>query len=117
MLNDNLSSQEIMALQAYVRVLQQRFGPRLVDVLLFGSKARGEADSHSDIDVIVLLDHPTAQDLSNARGLSFDIWLTYDVWLSIRVMAEEDWQALADMQSMFYRNVLRDGVSLLATQV
>jgi len=47
--------------------------PRLVDVLLFGSQARGDAGDGSDIDVMVILDHPTDHDLSEARGLAFDI--------------------------------------------
>ncbi|NOZ06361.1 MAG: nucleotidyltransferase domain-containing protein [Chloroflexi bacterium] len=114
MLTGNLSTQETAALRAYVQALHQRFGSQLVDILLFGSKARGEAHPNSDIDVIVILEHSTAKDLSNARGLGFDIWLAYDVWLSVRVMTSEDWQGLADMQSLLYRNVLREGISLLA---
>jgi len=109
----NLSDQERAALRAYVRALQDRFGHQLVDVLLFGSKARGEAHIGSDLDVMVILDRPDAQALSDARGLGFDIWLTYQVFLSIRVMSREGWQTLADMESLFYRNVLRDGISLL----
>lgn len=32
------------------------FGPRLVDVLLFGSRARGDHDADSDVDVLIVLD-------------------------------------------------------------
>jgi predicted nucleotidyltransferase len=109
----SLSGQETAALQAYIRILEERFGHRLVEVLLFGSKARGEAHPGSDVDVAVILDRPEAQDLSDARGLAFDIWLTYQVLISIRAMSRESWQALAAMQSLFYRNLLRDGISLL----
>jgi len=113
MLLNNLSDQETAALQAYARALQERFGHQLVDVLLFGSKARGETHPGSDVDVAVILDHADAQALSDARALGFDIWLTYQVLLSIRAMSQQRWQALAAMQSLFYRHVLRDGVSLL----
>lgn len=114
MLSGNLSTQEAAALRACVRALQQRFDSQLIDILLFGSKARGDAHPNSDIDIIVILDRSTAKDLSDARGLGFDIWLAYEVWLSVRVMTSEDWQGLADMQSLLYRNVLREGISLLA---
>ena len=109
------SAQAATALQAYVRTLQGRFGARLVDVLLFGSQARGDAAAAdgSDIDVMVILDHPAEHDLSEARGLAFDIWLTYRVLLSIRAFSRRGWQELGAMHSLFYRNVTRESVSLL----
>jgi len=110
---NSLSKQETAALQTFVHILQDRFGRQLVDVLLFGSKARGEARADSDVDVLVILDRPGAQALSDVRGLGFDIWLSYQVFLSIRAMSQGSWLALADMQSLFYRSVLRDGISLL----
>jgi len=112
----SIAEKETAALQAYVSSLQEHFGPRLVDVLLFGSQARGEARPGSDIDVVVTLDHPDPQDLSFARGLAFDIWLSHQVFLSVRAMSREGWQHLAAMQSLFYRNVIHDGISLIPAQ-
>ena len=117
MASTHLSEQETAALQAYVCALQARFASQLVDVLLFGSKARGEAHSDSDVDLVVILDRPDAQGLSDARGLGFDIWLSHQVFLSIRAMSQQAWQTLAGRQSLFYRNVLRDGRSLLHVPV
>jgi predicted nucleotidyltransferase len=110
---NSLSERESVALQAYLSATQSRFGPQLVEVLLIGSKARGEASPSSDVDVVVILDHPTPQDLSDARGLGFDVLLGHGVFLSVRAMSGEAWQTLATMQSLFYRNVLRDGISLM----
>jgi predicted nucleotidyltransferase len=110
---DSLSKQETAALQTFVHTLRDRFGRQLVDVLLFGSKARGKAHSSSDVDVLVIPDRPGAQELSDVRGLGFDIWLTYHVFLSIRAMSQGSWLTLAAVQSLFYRSVRRDGISLL----
>jgi len=108
------ASRDATALQAYVRALQGRFGARLVDVLLFGSQARGDAADGSDVDVMVILDRPTENDLSEARGLAFDIWLMHGVLLSVRAFSRRGWQELGAMHSLFYRNVTRDGISLLS---
>lgn len=113
MLPNSLSERESGALQAYVTAAQIRFGSQRVEVLLFGSKARGEASPSSDVDIVVILDHPAAQDLSDARGLGFDVLLSHGVFLSVRAMSRQAWQTLATMQSLFYRNVLRDGISLI----
>jgi hypothetical protein len=39
------------------------------------------------------------------------------VFLYIRVMSRQQWQELAALDSLFYRNLKRDGVSLLPEQV
>ncbi len=39
---------------AYAEVLKEQLGESLVTVVLFGSVARGEASSHSDIDLLVI---------------------------------------------------------------
>jgi predicted nucleotidyltransferase len=39
---------------AYTEVLKEQLGESLVAVVLFGSVARGEATSHSDIDLLVV---------------------------------------------------------------
>jgi predicted nucleotidyltransferase len=114
MTSTNLSAGEGAALQAYVNMLQERFGPRPVEVLLFGSKARNDARADSDVDVAVILHQPSAEDLSEARGLAFDIWLAYGVFLSVRAMSQQGWEALAGLQSLFYRHLKREGISLLS---
>jgi predicted nucleotidyltransferase len=53
-------------LSRYVHALERRFGSDLVSVVLFGSRARGEAGPESDIDVLIV-----------ARGLPRQRWDRY----------------------------------------
>jgi predicted nucleotidyltransferase len=110
----SLSDSKEQALRGYVNTLEGWFGSGLVEVLLFGSKARNEARTDSDLDVAVIVHEPSAQDLSEVRGLAFDILLTHGVLLSVRAMSQRGWEALGNMQSLFYRNVKRDSISLLS---
>jgi hypothetical protein len=42
-------------LQGYVELLETRFGPDLISVVVFGSQARGEAKPESDVDVLIVI--------------------------------------------------------------
>ncbi len=49
------------------RDLREMYGGRLMDVLLFGSWARGDAHSESDIDLLVILDEVPSRQRELAR--------------------------------------------------
>ncbi|MBM3474440.1 MAG: nucleotidyltransferase domain-containing protein [Armatimonadetes bacterium] len=52
--------------------LQAIYGPRLRQVILFGSYARGEAEPHSDVDVALVLDDYD-RSVEEARRIE-DVW-------------------------------------------
>ncbi len=56
-------------LQKLIRKLQERFGPRLRYVGIQGSYRRGEADEHSDLDPVVILDRVEPEDLDQFRAV------------------------------------------------
>ena len=52
------------ALEAFLEKLQEREGENLLQVVLFGSVARGDSRTNSDIDVFVLVDSGTNTELT-----------------------------------------------------
>jgi len=52
---DHLTEKEKQALKELVDELKKLYGDNLSHVILYGSKARGDANSGSDIDVLVVL--------------------------------------------------------------
>ncbi|MCK4722375.1 MAG: nucleotidyltransferase domain-containing protein [Dehalococcoidia bacterium] len=50
-----LSKNQISALSEYLTILRSNFRDKIVDVLLFGSVARGEYDEESDMDILVIV--------------------------------------------------------------
>ncbi len=72
------------ALDEFLAELRGLYGARLVRAVLYGSRARGEAEADSDIDVLVVLD-PLGdlwQELSRIQPLASRISMNYDVVLS-----------------------------------
>ena len=52
---NTLTDNELQALTALHRVLVEQFGGLIQEVVLFGSKARGDDRAGSDIDVLVVV--------------------------------------------------------------
>jgi predicted nucleotidyltransferase len=75
----HLIEPEITALLAELkRRLERRFGERFVALYLFGSRARGDHDPDSDVDVAVILDQEMPRPFDITREILED---TYDLLL------------------------------------
>lgn len=71
--------------------LQEILGDNLVEVILFGSYARGEASEWSDVDVLVVVKRwPTLEELDRIGELSAELTLRYEVTFSLVPYVEKE---------------------------
>lgn len=91
--------------------LETLYADRLVRVILFGSQARGDAESGSDIDVFVVLKGPVDDGAEGRRMSEFlaDISLRYTTVVSCIFMDED---RFLHRNGPLLRNVRREGVEL-----
>jgi predicted nucleotidyltransferase len=105
-----LIPEEQVWLNAYRKTLAEQF-PDLVDaILIFGSKARGDAGPDSDLDVLVILREGDRNRKRAVRHLGHGLAVVSEVVPSIMVYTREEWSLRRHGDSPFYRAVLRDGV-------
>ena len=85
------------------------YGPRLKEVLLYGSYARGEQDGESDADVLIVLDKPEryGDEVDRTSLLISEVSLKYGVAISRTFVAERDW---AIHGSSFLANVREEAI-------
>lgn len=87
-----LKDEDRRAIAEAVEVLQKSLP--VAQVVLFGSKSRGDDDPESDIDLLVLTHRPVSRAERHAAvDALFDIQLRHDVVLSPLVVAAEEWRA------------------------
>ena len=82
----DLTKHQISALSQYLSILRTKFREKIVDVLLFGSVARGEHDEESDIDILVIVENGDAQFREEVSMASYEPMLRNDVVMSSLVM-------------------------------
>jgi predicted nucleotidyltransferase len=91
--------------------LESLYGERLARLVLFGSQARGEAESGSDIDVLVVLEGSVnpGEEIARTGAITSALSLKYDVVISCTFMSADRYRT---GQSPLLLNVRREGVPL-----
>lgn len=101
------------AIAEYKNHLLQAFPGRLQRFVIFGSYARGEQTTESDIDVLVSLQGPiSTQDELNIYNSAFEIDLEYDVILDVKILNEDDFSSSMTQYMPFIENAMQEGISV-----
>lgn len=78
-------------------------------LILFGSRARGEAKEESDWDFLILTSQEVTPELEDElRTKLYDIELEYEQVISSVIENEQKWEDY--LNSEFYKNVQEDGI-------
>ena len=87
----HLQPRDRTAVTRAATVLKQGFAVRTV--ILFGSKARGDDDAESDIDLLVLMDGPpSGAEKQRMTEALFPLQLELGVVISKLVLSLEEWK-------------------------
>lgn len=105
-----LEPYELLALNDLKQSLKHDF--QLVDLRLYGSKARGTADADSDIDVMIELEELTPTFYDKVFDVVFDINLRHGVFISAVLFGRDELEAGPMSASPIFKAIERDGVRL-----
>jgi len=96
-----------------LRELKKRLLERFCDmeIIIFGSKARGDYDKESDIDLLILVDAEVNTALEDEIiSLAYDIELLYDVVFGLLIDSKKNWNSELSRAMPIHWNVDREGV-------
>jgi len=111
-----LSEQEQTAVDQFIAQLRREQGEQLQGTVLYGSKARGNADPESDIDLLLIM---TKDDWSLRNAVSkiaSGISLDYDVSLSAHLVSLKRWYQMEIAPFSFFENVFREGIPFFGSE-
>ena len=108
-----LTAEEQTWLDAYREAINKKHSEAVQEMLIYGSKARGQARADSDLDVLLIVKN-------NANALKRELrWIGYllaaktDVLPSIFAYTEQEWESRRRSGSTFRKAVERDAVRVV----
>jgi len=103
-----LKKNEREAIKAAIERLKKEFP--IDKTVLFGSKARGDSDEHSDIDLLIITTRSLHWREEKAIvEILFEIGLKYDVIFSPLFASNSEWEKGLFTQFPIYQEIIRDG--------
>jgi len=107
-----LTKKERGVIEEFKRRVEGQFPGELVNMLVFGSKARGDATEESDIDVIVISRSDDKKLAKDIRYTGYDLEIEHGIILSIQVYSEKHINYLRNIPAQFIQNVDREAVAI-----
>jgi predicted nucleotidyltransferase len=119
-MNDTLNylqPHERMAVDDCVNRLHLSLGDNLMGLWLFGSKSRGDFEPDSDIDLLLVLKTLQPETRWRIREIAAQCSLEHDVLFNTHILDQSHWDEEVHYRSTLWREIQRDGVSLLLEHV
>jgi predicted nucleotidyltransferase len=107
-----LNEEEKLAVRRFRSMLENMLGGRVVEVKLFGSRARGNSHRDSDLDMLVVVSTGDWHISDVVYGIATDVLLETGVCISPKVINRKQYRHLSKIGAPFLRNVIREGIAV-----
>ena len=109
---NKLTKKEKSIVMEFKRELFKKYPDEIIRIIIFGSKARGNAHTKSDIDILVIVKPDNWQMTDAIRMIGYNLDESIDYKLSIQSFSETHYNYLKENNFQFINNVQTDGIIL-----
>ena len=106
----NLTKRELGIIVEFKQKLNQKNPGAILEVIIYGSKARDDAREDSDIDLLVITKNEDRRLTKEIRDIGYELELENDVTLSIQIFSENYMDYIRSIETQFIRNVDDQGI-------
>ncbi|MGB9627115.1 MAG: nucleotidyltransferase domain-containing protein [Thermodesulfobacteriota bacterium] len=99
-------------LEELKRSLKRVFGDQILKMILFGSRARGDDEEESDIDVALIVRGLTPKLKDRILDEVADFEFKHDIPLSVLIFSEEEFDRLKKRERRIALDIEREGILL-----
>ena len=100
------------AITALKQTLTASLGNNLIGFTLFGSRARGDADVDSDIDLAIIVRGLTPRQKNQILSDVAEIEFQHTVPLSVLVLSDKDFNKLQQRERRIAADIVNEGIAL-----
>ena len=108
-----LHPEEQTWLDEYRKALRERHPGTVLRMVIYGSKARGDAREDSDLDVLLVVRDGSGHLKIPLREIGYELAATSWAVPSIMAYTQAEWNRLEDLRSAYRESIERDGVTVL----
>ena len=108
-----LTREERAWLHDYRKAIEGKHPGVVHEMLIYGSKARGQAHAESDLDVLLVITNEAGGLKKKLRRIGYLLAATSNVFPSILAYTQEEWESRRRNRSSFRQAVERDAVRVV----
>jgi len=105
-----LTEKERKIIEDFKKRIEEKFPGEIINVLVFGSKARGDATEESDIDIIVVTSSDDWRKGDKIREIGYKLDEEIGYTLSIQVISQAHINYLRNNNFQFIKNIEQEGI-------
>ena len=111
-----LNEREQTAVEQFIEQLRHEQGDQLQGTVLYGSKARGNADPESDIDLLLIMAKDDWSLRNAVSKIASGISLDYDVSLSAHLVSLKRWYQMEIAPFSFFENIFHECIPFFGSE-
>lgn len=107
-----MTDKEKLVLRQFKAAVEDALGKQIIELKLFGSKARGDDTPESDIDILVIVTDDDWHICDTVYDIATDIFLRTDIFISPKVISKNKLEQIQKEGTSFLRNISRDALAV-----